>query len=136
MKGNLRFNLVFGVIGFVLTLLLSLTNNLFMTSIIRGLVSFVVWFILAFLLRWVWTVVSVPPGEAAPMGGIEENNQTGHRLDLTTPDESDELNELLKQKPDLSNERGAGFTPLNPPKLVSTKDPEDLAKAVRHLTEN
>lgn len=135
MKGNLRFNLVFGVIGFVLTLVFSLTNNLFMTSVIRGLVSFVIWFVLAFLLRWAWGVLSSPPSEIAPMSVSEEDKHTGGRLDLTTPDESDELNELLKQKPDLSSERGAGFTPLNPPKLVSTKDPEELAKAVRHLTE-
>ncbi|MWV43525.1 hypothetical protein GRF59_07745 [Paenibacillus sp. HJL G12] len=135
MKGNLRFNLVFGVIGFILTLLFSLTNNLFMTSVIRGLVSFVIWFVLAFLLRWAWTAVSAPPAEEAPVSGKDEDMPTGNQLDLTTPDESDELNELLKQKPDLSNERGAGFTPLQPPKLVSTKDPEELAKAVRHLTE-
>ena len=135
MKGNLRFNLVFGVIGFIWTLLFSLTNNLFMTSVIRGLVSFVAWFLLAFLLRWVWTVISSPQEHASPQGGKEEDKQTGNRLDLTTPDESDELNELLKPKPDQSNENGNGFTPLNPPKLVSTKDPEELAKAVRHLTE-
>lgn len=133
MKGNLLFNLVFGVIGFILTLLFSLTNNLFMTSVIRGAVSFVVWFLLAFLLRWTWTLISAPQEDTAPKGGEDES--TGNRFDLTTPDESDELNELLKQKPDLSNERGNDFTPLNPPKLVSTKDPEELAKAVRHLTE-
>ncbi|GIO29977.1 MULTISPECIES: hypothetical protein [Paenibacillus] len=136
MKGNLRFNLVFGVFGFVLTLLFSLTNNLFMTSVIRGLVSFAIWFALAFLLRWAWTVVSTPPAEAELHDGQRGDQETGTRLDLTTPDESDELNELLKPKSDLPLEKDAGFTPLNPPKLVSKKDPEELAKAVRHLTEN
>jgi len=136
MKGNLRFNLVFGVIGFVLTLLFSLTNNLFMTSVIRGLVSFAAWFALAFLLRWVWTMASTPQAESESHDVEQEDAKTGTRLDLTTPDESDELNELLKPKTDMSQERDAGFTPLNPPKLVSKKDPEELAKAVRHLTEN
>lgn len=34
-----------------------------------------------------------------------------------------------------SSKENGDFVPLNPPKLVSTKDPEELAKAVRHLTE-
>lgn len=135
MKGNLWFNLVFGVIGFIWTLLFSLTHNLFMTSVIRGLVSFVAWFLLAFLLRWVWTMLSSPQGSSLSMTGDGEDKQAGTRLDLTTPDESDELNELLKPKREPSYEGDQGFTPLNPPKLVTTKDPEEMAKAVRHLTE-
>lgn len=137
MKGNLRFNLVFGVIGLVLTLLFSLmNNNLFMTSLIRAVVSFAAWFALAFVLRWAWTIASAPQAESEFNDWKAEDAQTGTRLDLTTPDESDELNELLKPKTDPPQEGDAGFTPLNPPKLVSKKDPEELAKAVRHLTEN
>ncbi|WP_346657570.1 hypothetical protein [Paenibacillus sp. YPG26] len=57
-------------------------------------------------------------------------------LDLTTPDETEELNDLLKQKPDVPSEPSE-FSPLNPPKLVKTseQDPEEMAKALRHLTE-
>ncbi|MEI0739958.1 hypothetical protein VQ056_30650 [Paenibacillus sp. JTLBN-2024] len=100
MKGNLRFNLVFGVIGLVLTLLFSLmNNNLFMTSLIRAVVSFAAWFALAFVLRWAWTMVSAPQAESEFNDWKAEDAQTGTRLDLTTPDESDELNELLKPKP-------------------------------------
>ncbi|GIO61128.1 MULTISPECIES: hypothetical protein [Paenibacillus] len=131
MKGNLLFNLVFGAVGFVLTLLISMGNNLFMTSLIRGLISFVIWFLLAFLLRWVWGVVSVP--EAEQEAAAEQ--ERGARFDVTTPDESDELNDLLTPRPASDQEDGKGFTPLNPPKLVSAKDPEELAKAVRHLSE-
>lgn len=54
---------------------------------------------------------------------------------MTTPDENENLNELLKPKPDQTDEGNNGFAPLNPPKLVSNKDPEELAKAVRHLTD-
>lgn len=132
MKGNLLFNLVFGAVGFVLTLLISLGNNLFMTSLIRGLISFVIWFLLAFLLRWVWGVVSVPEAEHEAAAAEQER---GTRFDMTTPDESDELNDLLTPRPASDQEDGKGFTPLNPPKLVSAKDPEELAKAVRHLSE-
>lgn len=132
MKGNLLFNLVFGAVGFVLTLLISLGNNLFMTSLIRGLISFVIWFLLAFLLRWVWGVVSVPEAEHEAAAAEQER---GTRFDMTTLDESDELNDLLTPRPASDQEDGKGFTPLNPPKLVSAKDPEELAKAVRHLSE-
>ncbi|OZB97824.1 hypothetical protein [Paenibacillus sp. XY044] len=132
MKGNLLFNLVFGAVGFVLTLLISMGNNLFMTSLIRGLISFVIWFLLAFLLRWVWGVVSVPEAEHEAAAAEQER---GTRFDMTTPDESDELNDLLTPRPASDQEDGKGFTPLNPPKLVSAKDPEELAKAVRHLSE-
>ncbi len=101
MKGNLRFNLVFGVIGLVLTLLFSLmNNNLFMTSLIRAVVSFAAWFALAFVLRWAWTIASAPQAESEFNDWKAEDAQTGTRLDLTTPDESDELNELLKPKTD------------------------------------
>ncbi|BFH63842.1 MULTISPECIES: hypothetical protein [Paenibacillus] len=134
MRGNLLFNLVFGIIGFIFTLLFSLTNNLFMTSVIRGLISFAAWFLLAFLLRWAWASISTPAAGAALEGG-EEAGETGTRFDVTTPDESDELNELLKQKPEQSSGSEDAFTPLNPPKLVTKKDPEELAQAVRHLTE-
>jgi hypothetical protein len=132
MKGNLLFNLVFGAVGFVLTLLISMGNNLFMTSLIRGLISFVIWFLLAFLLRWVWGVVSVPEAEHEAAAAEQER---GTRFDVTTPDESDELNDLLTPRPASDQEDGKGFTPLNPPKLVSAKDPEELVKAVRHLSE-
>jgi hypothetical protein len=43
---------------------------------------------------------------------------------------------MLKQKPEEGGEGVGGFTPLQPPKLVSMKDPEELAKAVRHLKED
>ncbi|GAF09713.1 hypothetical protein [Paenibacillus pini] len=54
---------------------------------------------------------------------------------MTIHDESNELNELLKPKPNSYQQDGNGFTPLDPPKLVTAKDPEELAMAVRHLTD-
>ena len=64
-----------------------------------------------------------------------ESVQKGTRFDLTLPNDNEEINDLLKPKPESSTGDDTGFTPLNLPKLVSAQDPEQLAKAVRHLTE-
>ncbi|WP_054958691.1 hypothetical protein [Paenibacillus dakarensis] len=137
MIGNLRINIGAGLIGFILTLVFSLQNNLWLTSLIRAGAAFAIWFALAYLLRWVFTVAGEPAKDSAQ--GREGNSdaaddQLGNRLDMVTPDEDEELMELIKPEPEQRQE-GSGFVPLKPPKLVSTKDPEELAKAVRHLTE-
>ncbi|MFC7679582.1 hypothetical protein [Paenibacillus sp. GCM10028914] len=137
MIGNIRVNLWAGFAGFIFTFLFCLRNNLWLTSLNRAAVAFVLWFALAFLIRWVFTLAVKPadgfiqenehPGEAA-------KGQLGNRLDMTTPDEDKELMSLIKPEAEQAQEE-KGFVPLDPPKLVSTKDPEELAKAVRHLTE-
>ncbi|MGM1045263.1 hypothetical protein SAMN05661091_2038 [Paenibacillus uliginis N3/975] len=137
MIGKLRFYLWAGFTGFILTFLFTVRNNLWLTSFNRALIAFAVWFVLAYLLKWVFNLASAPAkgsdGESERSGSIPEE-QLGNRLDLTTPDEDKELMNLIKPEPEQDQE-GNGFVPLDPPKLVSTKDPEELAKAVRHLTE-
>lgn len=133
MIGNIRFNLLAGLAGFVFTFLFTLRNNLWMTSLNRALIAFVIWFALAYLLRWVFTL-AFKPTEGFDTSDEAAIGQLGNRLDMTTPDEDKELMSLIKPEPE-QNQEGKGFVPLNPPKLVSTKDPEELAKAVRHLTE-
>ncbi|MDO3410676.1 hypothetical protein QWJ34_12965 [Saccharibacillus sp. CPCC 101409] len=149
MKGTIRINLIFALIGFVVTFLFAFRNNLPVTSLIRGGIGAFVWFLLAFLFRIVLGALEPLPKENAASGSSAPNSRLdgegdlrGAKLDMVTPDESDELNDLLKPDADktrMTEERMAeGFTPLNPPKLVSNKerDPEELAKAVRHLTED
>lgn len=149
MKGTIRVNLIFALIGFVITFLFAIRSNLPLTSLTRGGIGALVWFLLAFLFRIVLGALEPLPKEKTGSGSLAADPVTGEemrgaRLDLVTPDESDELNDLLR--PDADKTRAAGqqreqvndFQPLNPPKLVSTqdKDPEELAKAVRHLTED
>lgn len=93
------------------------------------------WFLLAFVLRWTLGVVARPDLGNAQSRASSQVDGVGGNLDLTTPDENEDLNELLKPKPEQTDEGNNGFAPLNPPKLVSNKDPEELAKAVRHLTD-
>ncbi|OAB45090.1 hypothetical protein PBAT_14215 [Paenibacillus antarcticus] len=134
---NMRFNLLIAAFGFILTFITSSLNNLYMTSLIRSLLAFVIWFVLAFVFRWVLGLMtSHADNELQRQIEVEQSNdQRGTRFDLTLPNDSEELNDLLTPRPESSVESDTGFTPLNLPKLVSAQDPEQLAKAVRHLTE-
>ncbi len=151
MIGNIKINVWSGVLGFLITFLFSLGNNLWTTSLVRGCLGFILWFALAFLLRFILGVLATPGSSAGkpPASGVTQavneaegqpvtdETERGNLLDITTPDQDHELNDLLTPKPSHSGGDN-GFAPLNPPKLVSTnkeQDPEELAKALRHLTQ-
>lgn len=131
--GKLRFYLMTGIAGFVFTFIFSIRNNLWMTSMYRALLACAIWFLLAFLLNWVFAAITGP--RAAVQGDVDtqQEQDRGTVLDLSTPDEDRELMDLIHSES--SSKENGDFVPLNPPKLVSTKEPEELAKAVRHLTE-
>lgn len=136
MSGNILLNVLFGVIGFVFTFLINQGHNLLGTSLIRGFLGFVIWFVLAFFFRWVLgTIIKQSNASDINENDSEGNEALGANFDLRTPDEDVELINLLKPKTGEGNGSSEGFTPLQPPKLVSLKDPEELAKAVRHLKE-
>lgn len=136
MIGSILINLLFGLVGFVLTFFVTYSNNLLGTSLLRGLTGFIVWFLLAFLLRWVLGFIM---NQSSPQEEEIEEEELGTKLDISTPSEDEELIDLLKPKPGQGQGQGNGnseeFKPLTPPKLVTMKDPEELAKAVRHLKE-
>lgn len=133
MIGNILINLVSGLVGFIFTFFVTYSNNVLGTSLLRSLIAFIIWFLLAFLLRWVlgFIMIQTSPPDEVDTGGEE----LGAKLDISTPNEDEELINLLKPKPGQGNENSEGFKPLTPPKLVSMKDPEELVKAVRHLKE-
>ncbi|GGA39543.1 hypothetical protein [Paenibacillus physcomitrellae] len=142
MAGKMLFNWLFGAVGLVLTFLVSSSHNLFITSLIRSLIAFVIWFLLAFAIRWMLGLSKADPVsiEESERSDSEEAEK-GLRVDLTTPDEQEAINEMLKPSESKASEKSQGtamFEPLNPPRLVKTadRDPEELAKAVRHLTED
>lgn len=139
MIGKLRYCWSFGFIGFLITLAISTGNNLFMTSMVRGLIAFVVWFALSYVALWMFDALKEQPNHSKDEEITDTFSEQGKggNYDLTTPDESDELNDLLKQPP-VNSVNINDFSPLNPPKLVKTtndKDAEELVKVVRHLTE-
>ncbi|MFC6650352.1 hypothetical protein [Paenibacillus rhizoplanae] len=136
MSRKLLLNIVAGLIGFVLTFLANNGQNLLGTSLIRGMYGFIIWFVLAFFLRWVLGFITAKEESSDPEAGLFDNGESlGAKLDISTPDEDQELKDLLTPKREAASEELEGFTPLQPPKLVSMKDPEELAKAVRHLKE-
>jgi polyhydroxyalkanoate synthesis regulator protein len=141
MSGKVKYYLLIGFIGFLITFAVSSGSNLLATSLIRGGLAFVGWAALAFVGSWMLNFMkehSQTSEESEMLAAISEQVKGGN-LDLTTPDEADEINDLLKQPIEgavaSSHE---DFAPLNPPKLVKTpndNDPEELVKVVRHLTE-
>ncbi|QAY65619.1 hypothetical protein [Paenibacillus protaetiae] len=142
MLGTWRWNVMLGIIGPVLTILFSIGRNPLPVIGMRSGYAFVAFFLLAYVLRFVLAIILKPADlQDKPAG----ETAAGMKVDLSTPDESDDLNELLKSgleaaasgSPGTSREeQQALFKPLNPQKLVmaQNQNPEELAKAVRHLT--
>ncbi|WP_338543201.1 hypothetical protein [Paenibacillus tundrae] len=146
MIGNYRINLGAGIVGFILTFFVAYSSNVLMTSLIRGLIGFVAWFALAYALRWGLGLLLTPSLDSKgfdydPLNGQELR---GSQVDIKLEDDGQELNDLLKNGqnasfgedlPPSETKAPTGFAPLDPPKLVRTKEPEELAQAVRHLTD-
>jgi hypothetical protein len=129
MIGSIRWNIILGIFGFFLTFIFSLANNVFSTSFMHSLYSGIILFLVAFIFRWFFgTVFNETPTET----------HIGNKLDLITPDESNEIHQLIRKDNEMADMEQSDFTPLNPPKLVSKRslDPEELVKAIRHMSED
>ncbi|RAP76238.1 hypothetical protein [Paenibacillus montanisoli] len=142
MVGSWRWNVTLGVGGSLLTLIFSLGRNGLAITSLRCLYAFLAFFALAFLFRVLAALTLTPRTSAAAAyrQTVSDESAKGQAVDYATPDQSDELNELLKNQMDGNVVLELGqqpiFQPLKPPKLVSTqnREPEELAKAIRHLT--
>jgi len=143
MLGTWRWNIGFGIAGLLLTALFSIGKNPLSVTLFRSMYAFIAFFVLAFAVRFIIALILKPPAMIGEQ--TQQDESKGSQLDLLTPDESDDLNALLKSqmKEGISSGKEAEigqdkaeFRPLNPPQLVSAKnnDPEELAKAIRHLT--
>lgn len=143
MLGTWRWNVVFGIFGTVLTVAFSIGDNPVTVMLLRSMYAFIAFFVLAYGVRSILAYILQPPSLVGEQTEVDEGK--GIQLDLQTPDESMDINQMLKSQLQdggsapsadaLSNET-AGFRPLNPPQLLSTKNtqPEELVKAIRHLT--
>jgi hypothetical protein len=141
MTGNIRWNLFGGAVAFVLTFLVSITRNVLLTTLLRSFYSFVIVFAFLFLFRFILHLIINGPSAAAELAaGAEEPDvsDTGRNVDLATPND-DSLHDLLRANLNAggSSDDGAVFTQLKPPKLISQseRDPEQLAKALRRMSE-
>ncbi|MGI2293067.1 hypothetical protein [Paenibacillus sp. GXUN7292] len=150
MIGSWRWNVAFGLVGAVLTIIFSLSSNLIDVVLLRSLYAFISFFVVAYAVRLIFAQIVKPPSLTPSLHAKEEDK--GAQLDLVTPPQTDDLNDLLKSqltdtdvqqtedeksiKKEQEQQKQAEFKPLNPPQFVSSKntEPEELAKAIRHLT--
>jgi hypothetical protein len=145
MLGTWRWNVVFGILGTVLTVAFSIGNNPITVMLLRSMYAFIAFFVLAYGVRGLLAYILVPPSLVGELPEAMHEEGKGAQFDLKTPDEAQELNDLLKSQmqegtstssaASFSNEE-KDFRPLTPPQLLSTKNtqPEELVKAIRHLT--
>jgi len=142
MLGSVRWNLTIGALGMLLAFLFSLGNNGFVVSSLRGLYAFAAFFMLGYMLRGaLHIIVGATQVDESIVQPADPN--VGTNVDMTTPAEGEDLNELLKAQLDGGNGTGMAengdtiFKPFEPTRLVSTqnKEPEQLAEAIRHLAE-
>lgn len=136
MKRAFRFHLALAIVGFLLTFFISQSTNIMSTSLIRGLVSGALLFLLGIAVQWILGVVSKPvePGNSSALPEERiEGGGIGQFLDLSTPDQDEELNRLIKQPEPAES----SFEPLKPPKLATKKDQttQQLADALRTMSE-
>ncbi|WP_211745923.1 hypothetical protein [Paenibacillus sp. Marseille-Q4541] len=142
MFGSVRINFTAGIIGLVVTFFLSYSSNLLSTSLLRAGLAFMVWFLLAFILRLVIGYILASPPEEGIVDSEEVVQEIrGAQVDVVASGDEDALKDILnyaqsEPSADKKNQTAveSGFEPLNPPKLVRTKDAEELAQAVRHLS--
>jgi hypothetical protein len=145
MLGTWRWNVVFGILGTVLTVAFSIGNNPITVMLLRSMYAFIAFFVLAYGVRLILAFILQPPSLVGELPEEVEEGK-GNQLDLQTPDESIEINNLLKSQLQdggampssvaVESKDQMDFRPLSPPQLLSTKNkqPEELVKAIRHLT--
>ncbi|MEX2462229.1 MAG: hypothetical protein WD469_13195 [Paenibacillaceae bacterium] len=128
MIGSILWNIVLGLFGFILTFLFSISTNIFITTLKHSFYSGVILFVVAFIFRWfLGALFMATPTES----------HVGSHFDQVTPDESDEIHQLMHKENEKDTEE-FDFKPFNPPKLVSKQvlDPEEMVKALRHMSED
>ena len=136
MLGSIRWNLVLGLAGMLLTFFFSLGNNGFAVSCIRSLYAFAAFFAAGWLLRGALQLI-VASGETDRVIQAAEEARGAH-VDLLTPEDGAELNEMLKAQREhgrTDDPSAAEFRPLEPKRVFSVegKNPEELVQAVRHM---
>ena len=151
MYGNWRFNLVTGLVGFVLVFLIALTSNPIFIALLRGVYSFIAFFVIAFGLRFLLGTLIFPTVKVAATEDSETEETSGQNIDYMATHEDENLNDLLKQQltknvastkkssietANESTREEESFKPLKPTQLFSNKSvqPEEMSKAIRHLT--
>lgn len=144
MIGSWRIKVGFGGFGAFLTLLFSLSSNPLETTLVRCVYAFVAFTAVAFAIAFVLGQLLQPARAAAQaIPALEDapDAERGANLDLTIPDEGEQLTELMKER--WADGKGGApaetpsFQPLVPKRVVSldNPNPEEVVQAIRRLTD-
>ncbi|RAV22729.1 hypothetical protein [Paenibacillus contaminans] len=140
MIGNYRWNSVVALLGVVLTFMMSMGHNSLSTTFMRCLYSFILLFLAVYAFRFLLGTFAGISNDALSGKAFREETandaQKGSWYDMSTPDDDAQIHEMLKGNMNAGQD-DSSFSPLNPPKLVtkSNMEPEDMAKALRHMSE-
>ncbi|MDF2721418.1 MAG: hypothetical protein K0Q59_1093 [Paenibacillus sp.] len=134
MIGTIRWNIGIGICGFLLTFAMSIGDNYVLRVLLHALYSFLILFVIVFGLRWV--LGSVVGLKGIAVAEKPSADAVGTAFDAATPDDQDQLNDMLKQQLN-GKEAVEPFLPLQPKKLssVPSADPQQLAQALRQMNE-
>lgn len=137
MIGSIRWNFFVGALAFIVTFILSMSKNIWLTTVIRSFYSFALLFVLMFLCRFLLGTFAGLNRLSAQEQEAEGAEGKGTAVDAVTPDQDEELRELLKSGVDPNKTAAADFSPLNPPKLRMKEQPspEEMAQAVRRMSD-
>src|SRR5690606_39242541 len=112
--------------GMAVTFLANVGSNVLQTSLLRSAYAFGCLFMLAFLLRY---LLGTMAGLGQTAGEAEDDGHKGMHVDLSTPDEHAAA--LATAEPEAEQ---AGFVPMQPPSVPKPENAQDIAKVIRHLT--
>ncbi|AJY76591.1 hypothetical protein [Paenibacillus beijingensis] len=139
MIGTWRWNVSIGLVGFIFTCLVSIAKNPLPVTGLRGIYAFIAFFAFGYVIRLMARLTISVPDRVQRTDAAPDQSGKGEHLDYVTPDNGEDLNELLRSglsgKDDTARAQPGAFKPLKPPHLVSTarsKNPQELAEAVRH----
>ena len=142
MIGSWRINVGFGAFGALLTWLFSFSSNPIGTTFVRGVYAFITFAVIAIVISLLLGQLLRPGGKSEPViTDLQDqtSEERGGNLDMITPDEGDELTEMMKERwADGKGEaQGSDFQPLAPKRVVSldNPNPEEVVQAIRRLTD-
>lgn len=131
MKKNLQISYLVAFLGMCITFFGSLVHNPWTVSFVRSLICFALFFIICFLASILLS--SLLDSEESVQGKTDSDEHLGQNIHLETPDDLGLPSE--NQGTGQQEQMDDAFVPLNPPQFRSKEaDPEEMAKAVRHLS--
>ncbi|CAM3358108.1 hypothetical protein [Marinicrinis lubricantis] len=133
MKRKLQISYILAIVGFVCTYLFSSMNNPMGTAFIRSFICFVIFFISGVVVLSLIEKI-VKEATVSSENAVQEEG-VGQQVDLSTPED------WVMPEADAEHAAGSegeqGFEPIQFPRFKTKEErsPEEMAKAIRHLSD-